>query len=630
MSDRRQEHDGSGRVRKYKRDVYTPRACDSCKARKIKCSGNTPCSRCVDANTACTYAVRQKRSTPANKPSRNRLDELEKFVQLVQGGLTAVASCASPLPASNRALNGRRVSSNRPRPCPSSFENILGWAQSSLTSAGIAPGSDEEVLSVSTPAQEDLEGGSYPEWSHAVRAIISLPQTTTQALLDLVASDVICMYPCVSIPEISLNLLTLYHTASAPPRQDDEAPLSLMDVEIIKACLLVGACARQSDDDGLVALLESSIQWSVETVFGQDAVSVEDLVMTCLLSISYTQRDQRQKAWRMAGCGARTALELSIDLESSVDPEDETNADKQRKMLFCCISNLDSRSSLMVGLPRILQDQIKQQHLNALDPTCHLRAMHEMDRIADEILVLVREARVVGEISSDKYSYLDFRLKNIESLYGIGSGQSHPLTSVQSCCRIFVNLRANHLRFLVRRGCLSSAQVAASRRDSVEALMAANEQNVWLCQKTKENGPIPTSLQSTFHHFLMAAISSMFLAMTYDPTTYRVQCQRPFNVGLEILEALPHKLRGTDARHRYSMANFRRLAAKANLCAPIKASTVSNSEVLATPISPVSALQAPSAIDKASDSDWMALDFNQLFGPVMSDVNWACLEQNWS
>ena len=68
----------------------------------------------------------------------------------------------------------------------------------------------------------------------------------------------------------------------------------------------------------------------------------------------------------MAGCGARTALELSIDLESSVDPEEETNFDKQRKMLFCCISNLDSRSSLMVGLPRILQDQIKQQHLNAL------------------------------------------------------------------------------------------------------------------------------------------------------------------------------------------------------------------------------------------------------------------------
>lgn len=215
-------------------------------------------------------------------------------------------------------------------------------------------------------------------------------------------------------------------------------------------------------------------------------------------------------------------------------------------------------------------------------------------------------------------------------MYGTESGQAQPTTSAQRCCRNFVHLRANHLRFLVRRGCLSSKQVAASRRDSVRALMTANEENVWLCQKTKENGPIPTLLQSTFHHFLMAAISSMFLAMTYDPATYRPRCERPFNLGLDMLEALPHKLRGTDARHRYSIANFRRLAAKVTPSSPTRAPLATTADIFATPISPVSVLQASASTNNATDPDWLGLDFNQLFGPGMSDVNWACLEQTWA
>ncbi|KAI5363236.1 hypothetical protein Slin14017_G069170 [Septoria linicola] len=321
-----------------------------------------------------------------------------------------------PVTRLSSSLNGRRLSSNRPRPCPSSSENILGWAQSSLTSAGIAQESDEEVLSVSPPAQEDFEGDLYPDWSNAVQAILSLPQTTTQALLDLVSSDVLCMYPCVDISTIEQNLMTVYRNLQS---HDNRTYLSLVDTEIVKACLLVGACAQQSDEDGLVALLETSICWSVETIFSQDSVNLEDLTMTCLLSTSHHQRDQRQKAWRMAGCGARIALELSMDLDPSDQPDEvaeSTYLDKQRKLLFCCISYLDTRSSLLVGLPRILEHQVRPQHLDALDPTCHLRAMHEMDRIADEILVLVKEARVVGEISSDKLDYLDFRLSSIQNI----------------------------------------------------------------------------------------------------------------------------------------------------------------------------------------------------------------------
>lgn len=77
----------------------------------------------------------------------------------------------------------------------------------------------------------------------------------------------------------------------------------------------------------------------------------------------------------MAGCGARIALELSMDLDPSDQPvevAEGTYLDKQRKLLFCCISNLDTRSSLLVGLPRILEDQVKPQHLDALVGPCRV------------------------------------------------------------------------------------------------------------------------------------------------------------------------------------------------------------------------------------------------------------------
>lgn len=208
-------------------------------------------------------------------------------MQLVQDGLSQLdptcANSSGPQQTSGRALNGRRTSSNRPRPCPSSFENILGWAQSSLTNAGIAPERDEEVLSVSTAAQDDWEEDAQASWSLAVRNVLSLPRSTTQALLDLAASEVICMYPCVEMDTIRQNLDNLYDTLSDPPsRHGSEAPLTLMDVEILKAVLLVGACASQACDVGLVDFLESSVLWSVSTFFSQDAVSEEDLIMMCL------------------------------------------------------------------------------------------------------------------------------------------------------------------------------------------------------------------------------------------------------------------------------------------------------------------------------------------------------------
>ena len=74
----------------------------------------------------------------------------------------------------------------------------------------------------------------------------------------------------------------------------------------------------------------------------------------------------------MAGFGARTALELGLDLTNSTLTSEETTFEPlppympSGGILFCCIYDLDLRSSLMVELPSVLPYKLRQEHLNSL------------------------------------------------------------------------------------------------------------------------------------------------------------------------------------------------------------------------------------------------------------------------
>lgn len=78
----------------------------------------------------------------------------------------------------------------------------------------------------------------------------------------------------------------------------------------------------------------------------------------------------------MAGLAARTALELGLDMQEPhegrglnkivSDFEQRDSYDRRRKLLFCCVYDLDSRSSFMTGLPRVLSLRLRPDHLSCL------------------------------------------------------------------------------------------------------------------------------------------------------------------------------------------------------------------------------------------------------------------------
>ena len=78
----------------------------------------------------------------------------------------------------------------------------------------------------------------------------------------------------------------------------------------------------------------------------------------------------------MAGIGARTALELGLNVPEPLRagashqqvPEFPRNdsGDLQRRILFCCLYDLDSWSSFLTGLPRVLPAQLSPDQVNCL------------------------------------------------------------------------------------------------------------------------------------------------------------------------------------------------------------------------------------------------------------------------
>ncbi|EXJ71809.1 uncharacterized protein A1O5_05619 [Cladophialophora psammophila CBS 110553] len=532
--------------------------------------------------------------------SSDYLQDLERFVQSVQDGLSQLKSVgsnrsggagdpqgilSSPMTTEISATRDprlsmrRRQSSTVTRASPSSFESMLKLAQSSLTDNGTIPSINEEVFSVTSCEAATAEEDSIGALVHAGHPILALGESTANSLVDTFASHVGVMYPCVDMATIRRNLTHLYHLISSSGR-GSTANLRLIDIEILKAVMMVGAAAKSSEPSSLAETLEQSLLWTAQSVCSQESVEIEDVVMSCLMCIYFFHRDERQKAWRMAGIGARTALELGLDIhephevcgvqKTTSEFEQSDSYDLRRRLLFCCVYDLDSWSSFLTGLPRVLSTQLPPDHLNCLQPRTHkyLRAMLEMDRIGADIFALLREPDQAADSLGTRTDYLEFRLKNMERTTGlekVWSEEKDQDCAIPRAVQLFIQTRANHFRISIQLRLLASARIAATRPHFFQALVGAADDNVWVCKTAWEGGSIPALLRPTFVHFLMAAISAMVLAAIYDPGRYSVECRRPFEAGLEMLEAWYHTPRGMDSRHRYSLAKLRNLGRRVRI-----------------------------------------------------------------
>ena len=149
------------------------------------------------------------------------------------------------------------------------------------------PGSDGALAHASPAATaEDADFDSVAVLLEAGQSITILEDGVAHALLDAAASESLAMYPCLDLRSVRGHLDTLLDLANHSPQQATSA-LRLIDIEILKVVLLVGASSNASsamfDNDVAARMLQSSITWTVEDTLLHDVVSVEDVILSCLM-----------------------------------------------------------------------------------------------------------------------------------------------------------------------------------------------------------------------------------------------------------------------------------------------------------------------------------------------------------
>lgn len=179
-------------------------------------------------------------------------------------------------------LMRRRLSSTVASASPSSSETSLKLAQSSLADNGIIPSINEEVFSVTSSAVSTEEEDSAAALVQACRPILALGESTAHSLVDTFASHVCVMYPCVDMTTIRGSLTHTYDLKSSSGRGATSA-LRLIDIEILKAVMTVGASAKYTELSNLAQTLEQSLLWTADSICSQELMWIEDIIMSWLM-----------------------------------------------------------------------------------------------------------------------------------------------------------------------------------------------------------------------------------------------------------------------------------------------------------------------------------------------------------
>ncbi|KAI0906924.1 hypothetical protein F4823DRAFT_51329 [Ustulina deusta] len=369
--------DGSGQ-RPRKRARYTRVACDLCKARKVKCSGLIPCSRCAELKVECKYhltnsvyanAQHERNTTRLSDAPQQDLTHLLSTMKRVCDDIESSTSFIR-FPSSRAPLLKRRRSNGldvrqRSKHTHSATMNTLwpalGLVQEFLEDHGavIPNGSGQDAASQATLD----DATQYPDVSaislRAARPLLNMGYGEVLQNLTTFEHEVLPVYPCIVMGIARDRFEAIFSGSSASPAAEPpEMNVDLIDIELGKVTLAIAMLIRTDDDNPLIPEVERHLIWNVDDAMRQGVVQVEDIVMAILLTIFFIVKDQLVKAWRMCGFAARSCLELGLHKQIPRTHTDDSHDDPEFLAdIFNCVYDLDRRIGFITAMPLSLRDE---------------------------------------------------------------------------------------------------------------------------------------------------------------------------------------------------------------------------------------------------------------------------------
>ncbi|KAF7117328.1 hypothetical protein CNMCM5793_006077 [Aspergillus hiratsukae] len=579
--------------RSKKRAKYTQVACNECKRRKLKCSGEPVCSRCIRDNVQCvyvpnTYALSSRTiSSPEvqhDERFSTRLSTVDRQIEALQREMRAMSARVRQLESASPSKTNTPTANSTVSPASTiaGFHRIMNPPQSP---SYIGPTSAEFGV---TARQRHLEG--FDSSDDLVSTVVQSPATSLEEdmssddplgclgpaealrLVDVYENTVGLMYPCVDLESVRAYIAEYFRdkdrARESSPATLDREWFFARDIEVLKILLATALLAESHGRSERAALLADSVEDRFATRLKVPEVDMKELLILTLLSIFHSYRDDEVISWRLIGMAVRGAMQLGLHCQETwqktggVFPGELQCEYASR--LFWCIYVLDRKWSFGTGLPFAIQDS--DMDTNLPEPgtsTPYLTCMINYARLSTKIWSLVVGWRNRPRAATADYcSYLDFQVQQwIQSIppelrfdptqsqpqserAGRAAtvtatpqlqSQAHTQTDSMMMLQVLLALQANQLRILVYRQNLLSSESIESDVSGASTAVETAKSTVHMLDFFSRVSPLYFQRPEPFNYFLISALAALFLAVLHAPARFSQICRPEFYAAVDMV-----------------------------------------------------------------------------------------------
>ncbi|KAH8884052.1 hypothetical protein GQ53DRAFT_731201 [Thozetella sp. PMI_491] len=535
----------SRRTARSRRLPYTTIACEQCKRRKAKCSGERPCKGCRGSDVVCVY----------DRETRFRTGGRSDAAGSVEHPLEAATSW---LPASTAARRTSVPADPRPRFTAESSDYYLRLAQKRLV-----------ALSPETAATPQRSQPLALVGADVIRRLIhhranSSPETCLDALdtetwlnvFQNYEEEVGLQYPFVDLERLrrlvrqSSGESAGGEVTGAGPSADDDAPAERCR-EIAILILVVTSTFTEPALFGISNPLVEEIHAGAILRAHLGNINTDELVLLILIAIYFFLCDKETLAWRIIGTVHRLLQELICQNSGESQPSSSVQLPEGiSDGLYWSVYTLDRRWSFGTGLPFAVQDADIHHRPAFPDDSmssAYSRCMVDYSGIASEVRKsILQSAPTSPAICASTRDFLDFRVsqwqKSLpEKLQFRGIKDKFVPAKERRGeyrLRLILYLRANQMRTIIHRKSAIFTDPNSFNSSSVSLLASTAQDTIRILAALARETDIYHAQHKTFNHFLETALTSLLLILPYAGPERGASCLQEAFAAMETIRNL--------------------------------------------------------------------------------------------
>ncbi|KAL6237046.1 hypothetical protein BDW75DRAFT_249516 [Aspergillus navahoensis] len=357
-----------------KERVRVTRACDTCKKKKLRCSGTLPCSLCQRSRLRCEYTAGYTRGKVPPIPIMSPASSMDNTIQHHEKPMSSDMESGSPpkpqsptqnAPPQNDKQINLPSSGNSPEPHQTDMEgHYVGPASGVSFLIRVQKRLHEHISFPRTTPIFSFGDAPLPKYDPSF--LVIPPKDEARALLDRYFDFAFPTHRFLHQPQAEGWLEDFYRdpgiAQSPKPGAMAIRALLLMIFAHAKQCLpkpdsSLGFCVNSA-----VYFAASEHHLAAETGPVRLA-SVQARLAQCFYLLGQSRINH---CWSLFGTTARLAIAIGLHRGRRRDIKDNFVEHECSKRVFWCMYSLDNYLSAALGRPRIFHDDEIDQELPAI------------------------------------------------------------------------------------------------------------------------------------------------------------------------------------------------------------------------------------------------------------------------